>query len=414
MALALDIAVTHLARRRRQSLVSLTGVALGVGFFIAIASMMQGLQSYFVDKIVDVAPHVEMKDEFRSAPPQAVELAFPGGALSLDGVKPEAELRGIKNGGRLVAELDRLPGAAVAGVLTGEIILRYGAKDVAGTIVGIEPERERRVSRLERDLVEGDLDDLYGTANGVILGTGLADKVGARRGDTLTVLSTAGVVLKMKVVGLFRTGIVTLDNFQAYALLDKVQVLQDRANVVNRIRIRLADFNQAQLVAQRVEARYGYRTESWQEANQNVLGLFVLQNGIMYSTTGAILLVAAFGIFNIISTVVLEKTRDIAILKAMGFGAGDVERIFLAEGFAVGVAGMLLGWVLGYAMIEVLASIEFEIEGFIKTEGFILKRSPWHYVISGAMALAASCFAAYLPARKAAALDPVTTIRGAA
>jgi lipoprotein-releasing system permease protein len=109
------------------------------------------------------------------------------------------------------------------------------------------------------------------------------------------VLSTAGVILKMKVVGLFETGIVSLDNFQAYALLKKVQVLQDRPNVINRIRLRLERVAEAEALARRVEARFGYRTESWQEANRNVLGIFVIQNGIMYSTTGAILVVAAFG-----------------------------------------------------------------------------------------------------------------------
>jgi lipoprotein-releasing system permease protein len=166
-------------------------------------------------------------------------------------------------------------------------------------------------------------------------------------------------------------------------------------------------------VARRIEQRTGYRTESWQEANQPVLGIFVIQNAIMYSTTGAILLVAAFGIFNIISTVVLEKTRDIAILKAIGFRSADVERIFVVEGAAVGAAGMVLGWAIGWGLIQLLAAIEFEIEGFVKSEGFVLKRSAWHYAVSGLMALLASSLAAYLPARRAARLDPVATIRGA-
>lgn len=414
MSLVFDIALKHLSRRRRQSLVSLTGVALGVGFFIAIAAMMQGFQDYFVEKVIDVSPHVEMRDEFREAPLQAVERLYDGGAVEISGIKPEDEVRGIKQGRAKLLQLGQEPGLAAAGALYGQAILRFGSKDVSGTLVGIEPERERRVSRLERDLIGGTLDDLYSTANGLVLGKGLADKLGAQQGDTLTVLSPTGAIMKMKIVAIFETGIVTLDNFQAYALLRKVQVLMDRPNVVNRIRIRLDDVDLAEVTARRLEERYGYRTESWQESNQNVLGLFVLQNAIMYSTTGAILLVAAFGIFNIISTVVLEKTRDIAILKAMGFSARDVVRIFLAEGFLVGVVGMLVGWALGYGLIQVMAAVDFKIDGFVRTEGFILARSPWHYAISGAMALAASCFAAYLPARRAAALDPVTTIRGAA
>lgn len=414
MRLLLDIALGHLRNRKRQTIVSLLGVSLGVGFFIAIAAMMQGFQNYFIDKIIDVSPHIEMKDEYRRPPLQPVERLFAGGAVGLTGVKPKDEPRGIKQGRAKVAELEQLPGVKASGYLSGEIILRYGAKDVSGTVVGIEPERERQVSKLEDDLVAGALDNLYTTANGLLVGEGVAQKLGARMGDTITALSSAGVILKMKIVGVFNTGIVDLDNFRVYTLLKKAQVLQDRPNVVNRIRLRLDDVNQAEPLARRIEQRYGYRTESWQEANQNVLGIFIIQNGIMYSTTGAILVVAAFGIFNIISTVVLEKTRDIAILKSLGFTSGDVELIFIAEGLLVGVAGAVLGWLLGYAMTEGLGTIDLETEGFIKAEGFILHYSPWHYIISALMAVGAATFAAYLPARKAARVYPVDIIRSAA
>ena len=414
MRLQLDIALAHLRRRRRQTAVSLLGVALGVGFFIAIAALMQGFQKYFVSKIIDVSPHVVMMDEYRVAPPQAVERTYAGGALRLTGVKPKDEPRGIKNGKAKVAILSRLPGVTVSSVLRGQIILRYGSKDVSATLIGIDPDRERRVTKIEDDLTEGTLDDLYATANGIILGEGLAAKVGAARGDTLTALSTAGVVLKMKVVGVFNTGITTLDNGQAYALLKKAQVLQNRIDVVNEIRLRLDDLEQAEALARHIERRFRYRSESWEESNRNVLGIFVIQNGIMYSTTGAILVVAAFGIFNIISTVVLEKSRDIAILKSLGLTSGDIELVFLLEGLMLGLAGTLLGWAIGYGLVELLASVRFEIEGFVRTERFQLDYSFANYLVAGAAAGAAATLAAFLPARRAARVDPVDIIRGAA
>jgi len=215
-------------------------------------------------------------------------------------------------------------------------------------------------------------------------------------------------------VGVLRSGITTVDNFIAYALLKKAQVLQDRPNVVNQIRLHLADVETAQDLAQRIEARFGYRTEAWQETNQNVLGIFVIQNGIMYSTTGAILVVAAFGIFNIISTVVLEKTRDIAILKSIGLEERDIQAVFLLEGLLIGVLGAMLGWGAGFGLTELLGTVRFEIEGFVKSQGFYLSYSPTHYLIAAGVAVAAATFAAYLPARKAARLDPIAILRGAA
>jgi len=232
--------------------------------------------------------------------------------------------------------------------------------------------------------------------------------------DTVTAVSPAGVILKMKIVGIFRTGLINLDGGVAYALLKKVQVLQKRINVVNQITMRLKDPDAAGKVAAAIERRFRYRTESWQEANEGVLGVFVIQHAIMYATTGAILVVACFGIFNVISTIIFEKTRDIAILKSMGFEESDIRSIFLIEGLAVGILGSLLGWALGYGLLQLLGSVKFNVESFVKLEGFVLHSTWVHYAIGTVAAMASAAFAAYLPARKAARLRPVDIIRGAA
>lgn len=414
MSLTVDIALGHLGRRRRQTVVSVLGVAMGVGFFIAMASLMQGFQDYFKTKVIDVSPHIVMKDEYRVAPLQPVERLYGAGAVELSGLKPRDERRGIRNAKAKLGAIAETPGLAAAPTLRGQVFLRYGGKDVSAALIGIEPASERRVSNLERDLIAGTLDALQTASNGIILGEGLAQKLGAAMGNNLTAVSPEGVTLNVKVVGIFRTGITSMDNGEAYALLKKVQVLEGRINVINQINMRLADVTRARALARAIEDRFGYRTESWEEVNQNVLGIFVIQNAIMYSTVGAILVVAAFGIFNIISTVVLEKTRDIAILKSIGLGEGDIQAIFLVEGLCVGLAGMLLGWGLGYVLVEILASLEFRTEGFVRTQGFVLYRWWGHYAMAGGFALLAAGLAALLPARKAARVNPVDIVRGAA
>jgi lipoprotein-releasing system permease protein len=174
--------------------------------------------------------------------------------------------------------------------------------------------------------------------------------------------------------------------------------------------------NQAEPLARRIEERVRYRTESWEETNSNVLSLFVMQNSIMYSVVGAIMLVAAFGIYNIISTVVHEKTRDIAILKSLGFGEGDIQAIFLAEGVIVGILGGFVGAFVGLGLIELLAQIRFGNAGTMMAGrgGFILARETWPYVAGAIFALVASAVAALIPARRAARLNPVDIVRGAA
>lgn len=412
--LFLSLSLAYLQNRKRQTMVSVLGVMLGVGFFIGIYAMMQGMQSYFIKKIIDVSPHVIMKDEHRAPPIQPLQRLFQHSVIGLSGLKPKEELRGIRSAERIMNTLQKKEGVNVAPVLEGQAFIRYGGKDVGTNIIGIEPELEKKVSHLENDLIEGSMKALLTHSDGIILGEALANKLGARIRSKVSVISPAGLVLTMKVVGIFSTGITQLDTFNSYALLKKVQVLQDRENVINQLRIRLENIERANSLARQWESIYGYRTEGWEEMNQNVFTIFVIQNGIMYATVLAILIVAGFGIFNIISTIVNEKREDIAILKAIGFSEIDIQRIFLCQGLIVGIIGTLLGWVLGATLIEFLGTIRFRLEGeaFMRLDGFILYRSVWQYAISGVLAVAASSFSAYFPARRAARVNPVDIIRG--
>jgi lipoprotein-releasing system permease protein len=263
-------------------------------------------------------------------------------------------------------------------------------------------------------MVRGEIDDLYAAANGIIVGDGLARKLGARVGNLLNVSSPAGVLLKMKLVGLFHTGLVSIDETHAYTLLKKAQVLQNRPNVINRIRIAIPDLHIARAVARQLEDRIGYLSESWDEANEDILAALQLRNTIMYVVVGAIMLVAGFGIFNIVSTIIYEKAKDIAILKSLGFRDGDVRRIFVAEGLATGVVGSVLGWVLGFSLCLGLESIEFTASWAVEMDGLPIHYDPVHYMVATSIAVASAGIAAYIPARRAARLNPVDIIRGAA
>ncbi len=414
MRLILELARGMLRRRRRQTLVSVSGVALGVAFFIAIAALMRGFQTYFVTQIIDVAPHITIKDETRRPPAQAAEMAQPDGAVVVHGVKPRDRIRGIRAAGDKLALLEAMPGVAAAPVLQGQALLRYGSRDVSASITGIDPQRHARISNIEKDMTAGSLDDLRSTANGIIIGEALAFKLGVQLGDTITAVSPAGVTLSMKVVGLFRTGIQNVDQASGFALLKVNQVLQNRPNVVNQILVRLADVTGAEPLARRIEAQFGDRSERGEEQNQNILTVFVIQNAIMYSVTGAILLVAAFGIYNIISTVVFEKTRDIAILKSLGFTEGDIQGLFLLQGMIAGLLGAIVGCVLGALMIEALAQIRFEVATPGGNDRFILARDWRVYAAASLFAVLAAGTAALIPARRASRLDPVQIVRGAA
>ena len=213
-------------------------------------------------------------------------------------------------------------------------------------------------------------------------------------------------------VGLLHTGVAQVDETQAYTLIKTAQILAGQIGLVNAIRIRVERTLEARATAARIEAQTGYKSVSWQEANEDLLSAFEIRNVIMYTVVGAILLVASFGTYNIISTITHEKTRDIAILKSLGFTERMVLRIFLIEAFMIGLAGTVVGWALGYALSRLLGSIEFK-SPFVDSNYLPIEYSTDHYLLAALVALAASAIAGYLPARKAARVHPVDIIRGA-
>jgi lipoprotein-releasing system permease protein len=195
--------------------------------------------------------------------------------------------------------------------------------------------------------------------------------------------------------------------------LKSAQVLAGRQNAVNDIRIRLDDAGAAPAVAARVEAMLGYKAVSWQEANEDLLEAFQVRNAIMYTVVGAILVVAGFGIFNIVSIITHEKSRDIAILKSLGFREADIRAIFLTEGALMGLAGSVMGSALGYGLTRLMGSIEFDLSQQTEVTHLPVTYDWLHYLIACGLALAASTVAGYLPARKASEGNPVDIIRGA-
>ncbi|RWM06012.1 MAG: ABC transporter permease [Mesorhizobium sp.] len=412
MRLILDIAITHIAGRGRQTLVAVLGVAVGVGFSIAMAALMQGGQDDFVRQLVDTMPHVDITDDQRTARRQPAEDVF--NAVAISGLRPRNDRRGIINPTAATAWLASwIPGRFAVSLKTQGVI-RYSSREVGATIIGIDPEREPGVSPIVEDFVQGSFNALAAGGNNVLIGDTMASRLGAGFGDTITVVSSEGLTRNFKIVGLFHTGTTARDEDEAYVLLKNAQILSERPNAINEIRIKLNDPNRAPAIARRTEAELGYKSVAWQEANESILQALVIRNIIMYTVVGAIMLVAGFGIYNIISTITHEKARDIAIMKSLGFPEADMRGLFLLEGVAIGGAGSALGWLLGFSMVYSLSLVRFEIAATGQEMTHLpIAWSVLHYVIASGFAIGSAAVAGYLPARRAARQNPVDIIRGA-
>ena len=410
MNLVLAIAWTHVRNRARQTLVAIAGVMTGVAFSVMMAAMMEGSQDDFINTLVDALPHISITDELRQPTRQPADSLF--AATEYHGLTPDVRRPGIKNPMATIASLQSwVPGALTPSVQS-KAVLRFAGRNLTVQIVGIDPRTEAEVSNLATHMRQGTLNSLYRQSNAILLGDRLAGKLGARLNSNITLASADGVAMNATVVGTFHSGFRMTDESTGYVLLKTAQILEKQTGIVNEIRVRTRDPMQARLISERIGEQTGYRSISWQEAQEDLLAAITLRNVLMYTIVGAILLVASFGTYNIISTITHEKTRDIAILKSLGFRDRTIRSIFIIESLLVGLAGSALGWVFGYLLTRGLASLEFKTP-FSDYNHLPVLYSAKHYVLATAVALASSFLAGYFPARAAARLNPVDIIRGA-
>jgi lipoprotein-releasing system permease protein len=408
--LIFDIAFTHVRARVRQTGFAVAGVATGVGFSIMMASLMQGSQDDFTQRLVNTLPHITVSDERRNPPPQPAERLYE--AAEIHGLTPEARRPGIKNPLATMAALDAwLPGGIAPSVKV-QAIIRYANHDVSTTVTGIDPRREAKVSELPKQMRGATLTALYRATNAIVIGDRLSEKIGARIGANITLQTSLGARVSAQVVGFFHTGVRQQDEGTAYVLTKTGQILSRQTGLINELHIRLADPLVSREIAARVENNTGYKSVSWQEAYEDLLSTFIIRNIIMYAVVGAILLVASFGTYNIISTITHEKARDIAIMKSLGLSEYTVRMIFVVEALIIGLTGALAGFALGYLLCRALGAIRIT-NPFIDSDHLPLAYTYVHYLMAGAVALVSSVAAGYAPARKAAREHPVEIIRGA-
>jgi lipoprotein-releasing system permease protein len=251
MNLVFDIAWTHVRTRARQTGVAVAGVAVGVGFSIMMAALMQGSQDDFIRQLVNALPHITVTDERRSAPAQPAEEAFD--AAEIRGLTPAVRRKGIKNPLASMATLEAWIPGAVAPSVKVQAILRYAARDIGASVIGVDPRREAMVSELPNQMRQGTLTSLFTATNAMILGDRLAEKIGARVGANITVQTSEGARANAQVVGLFHSGIRSVDEGTAYVLVRTGQILAQQTGLVNELRLRVDDPMTAREVAARVE-----------------------------------------------------------------------------------------------------------------------------------------------------------------
>lgn len=411
----LKIVFTHLISRKRQSIVSMLGVTFGITIFIFQAGVITGLQDFFIEKTINSTAHIHIyKDETQKSTPLLNKVYSEHDTwISVPNIKSKNELPKLKRGLQIVEILESYP--EVAGVspsLSTQAIFKIGAVDVSGIINGVDIRKENQMFDLEEDLVSGSVIRLESVNNAIILGSGLAESLSTDLNDNITVVSPGGVALQMKVVGILETGLRDLDDSRAYSTIRNGQKLMNvTGNYITDINIKLENVDESGEMAREFESRFGFTTEDWRQANEDIFSVFRIQNIVTYLVIISILLVSGFGIFNILSMMIYEKMNDIAILKSIGYTDIDIRNVFLLEALIIGFLGGLIGLLTGFVLSWIASIIPTNIEGFVSSEYLNINFDPSFYLLAFAFGLLATGIAGYLPAKKASKVDPINIIR---
>jgi len=416
LRLILDISKTHLLSKLKQTIVAALGVTFGIGTFIIMMSFMTGLNRLLDGLVLNRTPHIQLFNKSDPSEIQPIDT-YSDRAIAFNyihSIKPKSRLERIHNALPILSELkkqNKVKGATPQ--TTCKVFYLAGSNKLNGVINGIEVEEEIRLFNFKDYIVAGDVNSLKRKKNSILLGAGVAKKLSLSVGDRVQVMSTNGTTFSLTITGIFQSGLAEVDDVQSYVNLKMAQqILGQGRNYITRIHVKLNRIDDAIGMSKTIEELYDIRALDINTANAQFDTGSDIRNLISYAVSITLLIVAGFGIYNILNMFIYEKINDIAILKATGFTGKDVKWIFITQAMVIGLVGGGLGIAIGYGVSLLIDNTPFVTEALPTIKTYPINYDPLFYITGVIFALVSTFLAGYLPARKAQKIDPVEIIRG--
>lgn len=404
----IQIAVTHVVTRKKQTMVAALGVAIGVGIYFFMNSLSSGFTDFSRDEIFKNSAHIKIyKDDEISTPiskplesdkihviinPQIT-------TLSTKIINPEALLNKVKEQPFVTTAMAQV---------SFDAFYNRGKAQMRGTGNGVNILEQDKMFNLHKYIVAGRMESLQGNLNGIIIGSGIAEKLNLNVGDNITVSSSYNVTKVMKIVAIFTTGNRMNDNQKSYVTINAAQqFIKEGPSYVSTLFVNTPDPDNSEIYRDQLQKLTPYKVEDWKTTNADVLSGDKTRSTMMGAISLSILLVAAFGIYNILSSTIAQKINDIAILKATGFSGNDVIKIFVLESLIMGFVGTIVGLLFGSVLIAIMSQIYMggPVGYFPIAFEFQL------FATSLVLGIFITFCAGYFPALKASKVDPVEILR---
>lgn len=401
-----QIAKTYIVTNKKLTGVAVAGVVLGMSIYIFMNSMLMGFDKASSKSIFKTTPHIRVyKDDEISKP----LISCNGKQMLLVNPKIVPAKNTIINPGLIISTIQEMKDVEiVTSQVNANIFYNSGKSQITGLCSGVNPDEADRMYAISTTVVEGSLDALKGNPNGILVGSGVSEKMSLRVNDYVNITSSKGVNRAFKIVGIFKTNNSIIDKTKSYVNVLAAQQLLKEGNVyVTDINVNIKNPDDAEKIATQISANTGYKAEGWKQANETLMAAQRMRKIIITFVSTTILLVAGFGIYNILNMTITQKINDIAILKAMGFKGKDVIRIFVTQAVTVGVMGVIGGMMMATVIITLLQHVY--VGGDIGY--FPITYELTKYIQGVVVGMVITFFAGYIPAKKAANIDPVEIFR---
>jgi lipoprotein-releasing system permease protein len=413
------LALKHLISRKRQSFFTLVGIFFGTAAFVIISGFFGGFKNYLTDQLVSNDAHIKVTKNDEKTNPETIALALKRDSSEhinwIRKPNPRLNVSEIKDPQGWVKKIKSTPGVIAVGFQysTTALITKAGISQSAN-LVGTEPEAQAKITNIESKMIKGNFLELKKGLDLLVIGQTLSEDLGVSVDDVVAVTSSNNIVYPMKVVGIFSSGNRAGDRGTAYTSLSTAQKIGGQNGKINQISVTVNDHLKAGVIANQWKASSRDKVESWDQANSGFLSIFKTQDLMRYATTSILLLVAGFGIYNILSMVVMQKRKDIAILRSMGFDHQDVLILFLLQGIILGCLGSILGTGIGFLVCKWLTTLTMSTPESSVAMNVNISFNLSIYLQALFLGIGASCIAAYLPSRSAANMTPIDIIRAGA
>ena len=402
------VAIRFLKEGRMQTLFIVTGVAIGVGVIVFMSALLAGLQTNFMRRVLNAQAHIQLLQ-----PQQTTRLLRGAGSadrLALEAASVQAPMqqkRAIDQWQSIVAQVRLMRDVReVSPVASGSILLLRGSASRAVTVSGIEPQSYFRIVDFSDKLVRGTL--RLGSAD-MLIGTDLAIDLGVDIGEKLHVTSADGASSTLIVVGIFDLGSKGVNQRNTFTTLRTAQNLLAMPGGVTSIEVTVQDIYAAETMAQRIAATTGVQADSWIKNSAQFFAAISAQTTANTAIRFLVGLSVAFGVASVLVVSVVQKSREIGILRAMGITRGQILRIFLLQGGLLGLGGAVVGSLLGSLGMVVWQQVQRNPDGTVM---FAVSLEPLMFATALLLATVTGLLASFAPAMRAARLDPVVAIRG--